>query len=218
VIEAGRVKKIAVAVLVDGTYTEGADGKPVYTARPQDQLDQIAALVRTTIGFDESRGDQVEVVNMQFAPTASPASLDEAAGGWIELTKEDYFYVAELATLLIVAILVLLLVVRPLIRRIITPEGEDAVDVASLALAGGSRGGEEGGMITGPDGETIMIGEQSRPNLTAGESKAATMIDVAQVAGEVHGKTIRKVADLVRANPDEATNIIRQWINQEEAA
>jgi flagellar M-ring protein FliF len=215
IIEAGRVKKIAVAVLVDGTYAEGADGNPVYTPRPQEQLDQIAALVRTAIGFDEGRGDQVEVVTMQFAPSASPAPLDDAEGGWFELTKEDYFYIAELATLLIVAVLVLLLVVRPLIRRIVTPEGSDAIDAASLAVPGG---GEEGGMITGPDGETIMIGEQSKPNLAAGESKAATMIDVAQVAGEVHGKTIRKVADLVRANPDEATNIIRQWINQEEAA
>jgi flagellar M-ring protein FliF len=63
-----------------------------------------------------------------------------------------------------------------------------------------------------------MIGSHPRPTLTAGESKASTLIDFAQVAGEVHGKTVRKVAELVRTNPDEAVAIIRQWMSQEEAA
>jgi flagellar M-ring protein FliF len=63
-----------------------------------------------------------------------------------------------------------------------------------------------------------MIGQQSRPNITAGESKASTLIDVAQIAGEVHGKTVKKVAELVRTNPDEAVAIVRQWMSQEEAA
>lgn len=215
IIEAGRVKKVSVAVLVDGTYVEGADGKAVYTPRPQEQLDQIATLVRSAVGFDQARGDQVEVINMQFAPTAAPAPLEEGSASWYELKKDDYFYIAELATLLIVAVLVLLLVVRPLIRRIVTPEDGGAIDVASLAVSGDDDGPGE---IVGPNGETIMIGQQSRPNLTAGESKASTLIDFAQVAGEVHGKTVKKVAELVRTNPDEAVAIIRQWMSQEEAA
>jgi flagellar M-ring protein FliF len=215
VIEAGRVKKVSVAVLVDGSYVEGADGKAVYTPRPQEQLDQIATLVRSAVGFDQARGDQVEVINMQFAPTAAPAPLEEGSASWYELKKDDYFYIAELATLLIVAVLVLLLVVRPLIRRIVTPEDNGAIDVASLTVSGGDDGPGE---IVGPNGETIMIGQQSRPNITAGESKASTLIDVAQIAGEVHGKTVKKVAELVRTNPDEAVAIVRQWMSQEEAA
>ena len=215
VIAAGRIKKVSVAVLVDGTYVEGADGKPAYTPRPQEQLDQIATLVRSAIGFDQARGDQVEIINMQFAPTATPAPLEDGNKAWYDLGKDDYFYVAELATLLIVAVLVLLLVVRPLIRRIVTPEDNGAIDIASLAISSDSRGQGE---ITGPDGETIMIGSHPRPALTAGESKASTLIDFAQVAGEVHGKTVKKVAELVRTNPEEAVAIIRQWMSQEEAA
>src|SRR5262249_54397412 len=64
----GTVKRISAAVLVDGTYQPDASGKQVYAPRSQQELDQIATLVKSAIGFDEKRGDVVQVVNMQFAP------------------------------------------------------------------------------------------------------------------------------------------------------
>src|ERR1051325_6845607 len=75
VTEAGRVNRISVAVLVDGSYSKNDKGEMVYADRPKEQLDRIAALVRSAIGFDQKRGDQVEVVNMRFAepPSAPPA-------------------------------------------------------------------------------------------------------------------------------------------------
>ena len=65
--EGGKVKRISVAVLVDGTYAKGADGTVAYTPRAQADLDRIAALVKSGIGFDTKRGDQIEVVNLRFA-------------------------------------------------------------------------------------------------------------------------------------------------------
>src|SRR3954467_11429960 len=78
VTEAGRVNRISVAVLVDGSYSKNEKGAMVYQERGKDQLDRIAALVRSSIGFDQKRGDQVEVVNLKFAeaplvpPVAEP--------------------------------------------------------------------------------------------------------------------------------------------------
>ena len=78
--EVGEVKKLSVAVLVDGIYTEAADGSKTYTPRNQSEIDQIEELVKSAIGYDEMRGDTVEVVNMRFA------SIDTDTGEVIDDT------------------------------------------------------------------------------------------------------------------------------------
>ena len=69
VIEGGRVNRVSVAVLVDGIYAKNDKGELAYQPRDKEEIDRIAALVRTAIGFDQKRGDQVEVVNLRFAET-----------------------------------------------------------------------------------------------------------------------------------------------------
>src|SRR5262249_12722333 len=89
-IEAGRVNRISVAVLVDGTYSKNDKGETVYQPREKEEIDRIAALVRSAIGFDQGRGDQVEVVNLRFAE--APQNLIAESGGWLSFltfTKED---------------------------------------------------------------------------------------------------------------------------------
>ena len=204
VTEAGGIKKISVAVLVDGNYTTQADGSVTYQARTQEQLDQIATLVRSAIGFDRARGDQVEVVNLQFAELPRP-DLGADEPGMLEFTKDDYFYMAQLGVLLLVALLVLLMVVRPLVRRIVTPEETQP------SLAGGTEGMRQ---LTGPDGQPLSEEEQAAGALPSPEaSKTADMIDIAQFNGQIQASSIQKVGELVDNNPDEAVAIIRQWLN-----
>ena len=67
-------------MLVDGSYAKNDKGESVYQPRTKEELDRIAALVRTAIGFDQKRGDQIEVVNLRFAeapaaPIAEPGRL-----------------------------------------------------------------------------------------------------------------------------------------------
>jgi len=211
VIEAGRIKRVSVAVLVDGLYDKDKEGAVTYKPRPQAQIDQISTLVRSAIGFDKSRGDQVEVVNIRFAP---PIKVGQVEGGTasflnISLGKEDYFYIAEIVVLLIVSILVLLLVVRPLIKRIVTPEEEESVgeldglDPKIAAMISEANGGK--------------IPEDIKALMAPGENKSSAMIDVAQMAGEMHEETVGKVGEMVKNNPDEAVAIIRQWLSQEAA-
>ena len=221
VSEAGRIKRISVAVLVNGVYTDGANGQAAYAPRPQEQLDQISALVRSAIGFNQDRGDQVEIVNLRFAPEAQVDPLADGDEPFIELTKSDYFYMAELATLLIVSLLVLLFVVRPLIRRIVTPEetqdqlapmhpqltGPDGTPLAEGAVA----------QITGPSGETLAVSDDGTPMLQNRESATSTMIDATQAIGSMHETSLKKVGDLVTQNPDEAIAIVRQWLSEEAA-
>ena len=71
----GDIKKMSVAVLVDGTYqaVKDKDGNEVrkYIPRPDDEIAKYNVLVKKTVGYDEDRGDSVEVVNIQFQETVS---------------------------------------------------------------------------------------------------------------------------------------------------
>src|SRR5580698_2103076 len=124
VTEAGRVNRISVAVLVDGSYAKNDKGEMVYQERSKEQLDRIAALVRSAIGFDQKRGDQVEVVNLKFAEAPAVVPIAEPTGlfGILQFTKDDVMYVIELGVMLLLGIVVLFMVVRPLVKRILAAE------------------------------------------------------------------------------------------------
>src|SRR6202034_4084129 len=100
VTEGGRVNRISVAMLVDGVYGKNDSGDVVYEPRTKEEIEQIAALVRTAIGFDQKRGDQVEVVNLRFAET--PATPISAPDGWLaalQLTKDDLMRAIEMTVM-----------------------------------------------------------------------------------------------------------------------
>src|SRR6201747_2987848 len=124
VTEVGRVNRISVAVLVDGSYVKNEKGEMVYQERNKDQLDRIAVLVRSAIGFDQKRGDQVEVVNLKFAEGPMVAPLTEPTGmfGMLQFTKDDVMYVIELAVMMLLGLVVLFMVIRPLVKRILAAE------------------------------------------------------------------------------------------------
>ncbi|HHK74384.1 MAG TPA: flagellar M-ring protein FliF [Rhizobiales bacterium] len=207
--KAGSIKKLSVAVLVDGLLTQNAKGEVVYAPRPPEQLEQIAALVRSAIGYDRARGDIVEVANLRFAPGAKPKTVEPVPEPFLGLDKEDYFYLAQVGGLFLIALLLLFFVVRPLVNRIVTPEEQ--------LLEGTEGEAAQQQMITGPAGEPVETAE----NATAlpgpeGSNKnhVSEMIDVAKIAGELQENSVRKVGELVKGNPQEAVTIIRQWMNE----
>lgn len=210
--EPGEVTKLSVAVLVDGQYTRDApaegeeQGELVYEPRTAEEMEQIEALVKSAIGYDDQRGDLVEIVNMRFAEPIL-AEVEEDAT-YFGLSAQDIKELAKYLMLLLLAVLIVLLIVRPLMNRFMeagpaTVEGDD--DLALLtdqsmgtpALAGapgtavGAFGGEEDG----------------------GEEEA--MIDIAQIEGKVKASTMRKIGEIIDKHPEEAVSIIRNWMYQD---
>ncbi|WP_334417965.1 MULTISPECIES: flagellar basal-body MS-ring/collar protein FliF [unclassified Bradyrhizobium] len=201
VTEAGRVNRISVAVLVDGAYTKNEKGEMVYQDRSKEQLDRIATLVRSAIGFDQKRGDQVEVVNLRFAEAPSVPPVVEPGGllGMLQFTKDDVMYVIELGVMMLLGLVVLFLVIRPLVKRILAAEVVPALTEPTPALIEGS----------GPNGE---LGPNQA--LIAGTSGTAQLIDVAQVQGQVHAQAVHRVGELAERNPNETASIVRQWLSE----
>jgi len=126
VTEAGRVNRISVAVLVDGSYSKSENGELVYKERSKEELDRIAALVRSAIGFDQKRGDQVEVVNLKFAEAPQMAPISEPTGflAMLQFNKDDVMYVIELGVMMLLGLVVLFMVVRPLVKKILASESQ----------------------------------------------------------------------------------------------
>ena len=202
VTEAGRVNRISVAVLVDGSYVKNDKGEMVYQDRSKEQLDRIATLVRSAIGFDQKRGDQVEVVNLRFAEAPAVAPLAEPTGllGMLQFTKDDVMYVIELGVMMLLGLVVLFMVIRPLVKRIIADE------VAATPT-------NEGMVAAITDGSGAQAAG-SGSSLVPGINNTAQLIDVAQVQGQVHAQSVHRVGELAERNPNETAAIIRQWLSE----
>ncbi|HET7493635.1 MAG TPA: flagellar basal-body MS-ring/collar protein FliF [Bradyrhizobium sp.] len=200
VTEAGRVNRISVAVLVDGSYSKNEKGEMVYQDRSKEQLDRIATLVRSAIGFDQKRGDQVEVVNLRFADAPVIAPLAEPTGllGMLQFTKDDVMYVIELGVMMLLGLVVLFMVVRPLVKRILATEVV-APPSELPALADGSQQAANNGQ-----------------NVVSAINNTAQLIDVAQVQGQVHAQSVHRVGELADRNPNETVAIVRQWLGEQQ--
>jgi flagellar M-ring protein FliF len=210
VIEGGRVNRVSVAVLVDGTYAKNDKGDVTYQPRSKEEIDQIAALVRTAIGFDQKRGDQVEVVNLRFAET--PANPINEPSGWLsalQFTKDDIMRAIEMVVMGLLGFVVLLMVVRPLVRRVLAPEERAIAALPPSAAAGDGQAA---------DAPAAVAGVKIADSVKAEPSATAKMIDIAQIQGQVHAQSVQKVGDLADKNPREAVSIIRQWLNESRAA
>ncbi len=208
VTEGGRVNRISVAVLVDGIYSKNDKGETSYQPRDKEEIDRIAALVRSAIGFDQKRGDQVEVVNLRFAE-APNTIIAEPPAGWLsvlQFTKDDIMRGIELLVMGMLGIVVILLVVRPLVRRILASDGPQPAKAAIAAA------------IAGGDVQTAIAAGASPEEIKAAVPNAtAKMIDIAQVQGQVHALSVQKVGELADRNPNETISIIRGWLHENAA-
>jgi flagellar M-ring protein FliF len=211
VIEGGRVNRISVAVLVDGTYAKNDKGDITYQPRGKEELEQIAALVRSAIGFDQKRGDHVEVVNLRFAETPVNPTLEPA--GWLsafQFTKDDVMRAIEMVVMGVLGLVVLLLVVRPLVRRIITPEERNLAALPPVAHVGDG--------LPAATPAVAIAAEGIDPAKAAEPSQTSKMIDIAQIQGQVHAQSVQKVGDLADKNPRETVSVIRQWLHDSASA
>ncbi|MEX0839306.1 MAG: flagellar basal-body MS-ring/collar protein FliF [Parvibaculum sp.] len=206
VLEPGRVARLSVAVLVDGSYTTDTEGNAIYAPRSEDEVQKIEALVKSAMGFDAARGDQVEIVNLQFAATPALDAGTEAPteSGFLDLNGADIMRIVEMAVLAILAIIAMLFVFRPLMTRLGTAPGRIS---SAIALPG--SGGAAALAMASEDDDALAAAlappDQTNENM---------MIDIAQVAGKVKQSSVRKIGELVTGHPDESISILRSWLHE----
>ena len=215
--ESGQVQKLSIAVLVDGAYvpdtsvTKPKDAKPdwqppkKYVPRTKEELDQISNLVKSAVGFvdDENRHDKVEVVNMQFAETDSfdaPVKDDTLLG----FPKSDLLGVAETLALSVVAVLIILLVLRPL-----------ATHFAVSARQAIAAGQDDAALLQAQQQAQLTSSGMGMLGAPQSPSELESMIDMSSVEGKVKASSVQKISELVTNHPNETISVIRQWMSQE---
>jgi flagellar M-ring protein FliF len=201
--EGGSVKKLSVAVLVDGVYSTDADGNQKYAPRPEDEIKQLRTLVDSAIGYDEKRGDKVEIVNMRFTQD----TLELGGESLWDHYKMEFQSIIQTLIIAVVAILAIMLVLRPAVVQLIkqsqAPSDRVAGELAALENPASMLGRLPGGNVPAPGG-------QGGPG--GGPTEAEMLIDVANIKGGMKSSSIKKVSEIVDKYPEETMSVLRQWV------
>jgi flagellar M-ring protein FliF len=185
--ETGTVRRLSIAVLVDGVYTTNEDGTTTYQPRSEAELEQLKTLVSSAVGFDADRGDVLEVVNMQF--NDSMAATEESPFEWLKRDFNSIFQTFVLAT---VAILVILLIIKPLVNKAITNQEREEAEDAELQklLSAPALAGMLEDFSNEDDDSTVALDK---------------------IEGGVKSSLYRKINELIEGHPEESLGIIRSW-------
>ncbi len=198
-LEPGAVKRLSVAVAVDGVTAIGKDGKPgAYTPRSAAEMQQIKELVSSAVGFNQTRGDQLSVVNVRF-PAPADTGGTAAASPLMGFDKNDIMRAAEVAVMAVVALLMMFFVARPLIRGAVGPKTPKTAQ-----------------LVTSPDGEPLRVQGGDGGFQLALPQPAQNDIDssMAKIDGQMKVSSVKRVAEFVDAHPEESVSIIRNWLHE----
>jgi flagellar M-ring protein FliF len=168
----GRLKRLSVAVLIDNARTAGKDGKVAERALTDKELERITSLVKDAVGFDQSRGDSVNVMNAAWSgePLASGALEDAAIPIWEKSWVQQ-----------------LIMVVKPTLNQLLAslkpaPAPKPLPGQPGPSDAGGNVTAGGGGMAAAHAGNNTLAYEQQL-------AQARTLVtqDPARVAQVVKG-------------------------------
>jgi flagellar M-ring protein FliF len=179
VMPVGEIKKISIAVLVDGIYQKKDKGDAIYQERPKKELESFEDLVRKSSGFNSQRGDQVVVSSMPFN---RPESELEMTGRTWQDTIAPAVPIIKYVVIMMGIMLVFLFIIRPLVRNMINTthriEGNTQPQIPADA-----------GVSVSLSGPTPQL------SLSQFENKSLNEMDLAK---QLAGADSKKFAELLR--------------------
>jgi flagellar M-ring protein FliF len=206
-----QIERVSLAVMVDGTDTVGPDGKRVWKAREQAELDQIEKLVKSAVGFDEKRGDRLDVVSMPFVDAME--SVDPSLPGKPAKMNSDLITFVQMVAFGVVGLGIIILTARSIVAALNRQS-------ATLSLPTSIQmqiGGNEPGQLAGQPGALAIAqggGDAARTRGGATVEEDET-IALGNIQGQMRASSIRKVLKLVDQHPDTTLGIIRGWLSSE---
>ena len=208
-IEPGRVRRVSVAVMVDGKRGVDANGAKTYEPRNEEELKQLERLVRSVVGFDEERGDLVEVVNLRFAALDAP---EEEPPGMFAFTKDDIVKLLQVGFLAAAAAVMFFFAARPVIRILVPPKQVNVEELIATEGAGTLP------VIVEEVDEVAALKAEIEREMKELESKRsaqlADMIDIEKIEGQVQASALRRITEIFDKHPEEGVQVIRNWLAQ----
>jgi flagellar M-ring protein FliF len=188
---AGRVRRIAAAVLVDDAVDvveQAGKRTPTRRKRTPDEMKQIEELARATIGIDNQRGDVLAVENLSFQElppeTPPPPSKSER---WRQML-EPWAWVLRYVALALLFAVVYFLILRPVKKQAIT---------AFRELPG-------------------KVLHSAPPGLAAAETLGALVVGQQVPAEGQRANQLKKMlTDKVKAEPAAASRLVESWVRSD---
>ena len=183
---AGRLRRVTVAVLIDNLRSVGKDGKAKETPLSKEQLDHINQLVKDAVGYDEARGDSVNVVNASFNQDSTPAPAEgemESAKLW---ESPVFLDIAKIVGGLVVLLVLVLAVIRPLVKNLI-----------------------------GPAAHEMQVKVLPR-EAAAQPADTPALANAAQLAALTHEQQVTQARTLVNQDPKRVAQVVRGWVAKDD--
>jgi flagellar M-ring protein FliF len=183
--KAGKITRLSVAAVLEGNYSE-ENGTKKYVPLTDAQLTKIKSLIQSAIGYDESRGDIVEVVDLPFSEIEQLPEKEEKL-----LNKQDIVKIIEYVMLLTGFIVMVVFVIKPILSTTHTvvqskmpaKKVEPQINTTAAELSNDEE-----------------------------EEEDDLLIDVTNVEGKVREASIKKAANIIENHPEESTQVIRRWM------
>lgn len=225
----GAIRRISVAVLVDGIRSTDASGAEIWAPRTEEEIAAMRALIASAVGFDESRGDVITLESLEFQPVLAETDMGSPSFG--ERLNLDYMSIAQLAVLALVSLILGLFVLRPILASGKAPAlpAPSAVNAAD---------GTSQGEINLPDLDTLgaMPGSSAPdlpelPALTGEIDDGGGFPDMAMVAdfgfddegdgslpalGANPSDPVERLRALIEERQGETVEILRGWMENTE--
>ncbi|WP_137109376.1 flagellar M-ring protein FliF [Rhodobacter sp. SY28-1] len=199
----GAVRRMTVAVMVDGVVTIAADGTRTWAARPDEELAALRELVASAVGLDEARGDVLTLKSLEFQETAVPPGTEATASLIPPIGQMDVMTIIQTVVLALVALVLGLFVIRPILtsaNRPALPAPTPPLALPSAAVPGGIAltGEVENGFDYGAFAD--VRGDVTRENAADGEEEDPAT----------------RLRRLIEKRQTESIEILRGWMEHEE--
>jgi flagellar M-ring protein FliF len=202
IIEEGGIEKLSVGVLVDGYYEiDESTKKQVYHKRSDEELAQLKILVKSAIGFDEKRGDKLEIINLEF--TNDKLQDSDQKVNWLD---ENLKNLIQMGMIGVIVILIILLIFKPILSRILEVNKNGAGEINKFfdfkKLGFNNKFSDEDNM-------------ENKDFDSSDDSNSRVIINKLHM-GNKHKHMLDSINELVEKYPEEAIDILRKWINNDQ--
>ncbi|MEO3413212.1 flagellar basal-body MS-ring/collar protein FliF [Roseovarius sp. CAU 1744] len=210
----GAIKRVTVAVLVNGTTGVDDTGAQVYQPRSDEELSALRELVSSAVGFDEARGDVITLKTMQFETIAPAGTVSEPS--MFASLGLDVMSIIQAVVLGIVAIVLGLFVVRPLLSKPPAAAGQLSAPEPAIPAPSSAESADAVQALTGEIAEDNFDGADI-PVISGGGADSANAGEVLPALGTGDPvDPVERLRGLIGERQEETVEILRSWLEGEE--
>lgn len=205
--ELGTIRRLSIAVMVDGTYKQKDDGTQEYQPLPEEKLKKLQELVKTATGYKENRGDVISVVNLKFSESPQDTILENNENPLINLNINKLI---ELGITALVVLIGLFTVIKPLISSLMKTLPSRYLTERMLSSL---MSNEPKTTRTPEKKETQSLATTTVKSSELEKELEDQLLEIDEIDEKVKHSPIKKIAELIERHPEEAVSIIRSWMS-----